>query len=493
MTQLNLDNVKKIYFMGIGGTGMAAMAGLCQEAGFHVTGSDGPLYPPMSTMLQELAIPVHTPYSPQHLDSEQPDLVVIANVLSRGNVELEHALNLGLPATSFAQLLGECFLKQQLSVVVSGTHGKTTTTSLLAHLFDEFGLKPGFLIGGIAQNFGRSFRIGAGKIFVVEGDEYDTAYFDKGPKFLHYYPKLLLVNNLEFDHADIYPNLAAIQLQFGKLMTLVADRRSIVCNISSPGACEVVQQLGIARQITSVSTDPEIPADWILEDTRPIGTGWQITAKHNDLGTFTMETALVGRHNAANILHALAICYRLLELGSISLAPTQFLKQFQENLRRFKSVKRRLELLGDEGDIEIYDDFAHHPTAISEVLTAVRSSSPTRRLIAAFEPRNATGRRSVLEADFARSLQGADVVWLAPSPTDLRIPEADRMNTQRLAANIGSHAIAFSTHESLFIHAKEFLKSGDTLVFMSPGSFEGVHFRLVDVMRESSITRQAYE
>jgi UDP-N-acetylmuramate: L-alanyl-gamma-D-glutamyl-meso-diaminopimelate ligase len=251
---MELKKGSTIYFMGIGGTGMAAVAGLCQEAGFRVIGSDNAMYPPMSTMLEELKIPVKTPYSAENFTSEKPDLVVVANALSRGHVELEALLRSGVPYTSFPKLTGDEFLSKRVGVVVTGTHGKTTTSSLTAHVLNELGEDPGFVIGGIPHNFPRSFRLGRGKTFVIEGDEYDTAFFDKGPKFLHYHPHHLIINNIEYDHADIYASVEAIEAQFDAVAQLVPGDGSIMANWDDPRVKNIFNRIKPKARLIKVST-----------------------------------------------------------------------------------------------------------------------------------------------------------------------------------------------------------------------------------------------
>ncbi len=474
--------MKSIYFVGIGGTGMASVAGLMQEAGYHVSGSDTGIYPPMSTMLEDLKIDVFSPYSEDNIKRAKPDMVVIANALSRGNVELEYVLSSGIPYTSFPAICGDTFIKNRIGVVVTGTHGKTTTTSILAHMLTELGEDPSFVVGGIPRNFPRSFHLGKGGTFIIEGDEYDTAFFDKGPKFLHYYPHHLIVNNLEYDHADIYPNVEAIEAQFIKLCDIVPENGVIFANVDDPGIARMIEKAKPLAKVVRVATAGlSARADISVRDITATVTGpdeqtWRARVKTRTMGEITIETHLSGRHNIANIAQVIACVESLAERGHLKNKPTP--ERMGKALSTFKNVKRRLDHLASARGIDIYEDFAHHPTAVGLVIDGFKTAFPERRLLVAFDPRNATSRRNVFQKAFAQKLGMADRIFIGPCPEDKRIPPEQRMDTGAMAHAIGEKARAYSTHEALLDDLKSSLQPGDAVIFMSSGSFNGIQHEL---------------
>ena len=479
---MELRKGSTIYFVGIGGTGMAAVAGLLQEAGFKVIGSDVGIYPPMSTMLDELKIKVYTPYSPANIDDAKPDVCVIANALSRGNVELEHVLTKGLPFTSFPAICGEQFIKDRIGVVVTGTHGKTTTTSLLAHALNFLGEDPSFVIGGIPRNFTRSFRLGRGKTFAIEGDEYDTAYFDKGPKFLHYHPHHLIINNIEFDHADIYKNVEAIEDQFVKLCSLVPREGKIIVNSDDPGVQSLLRRTGTDERFIRVATAGNDRLGTVkvltygVKSAKPEAPIWTLKLETATLGTIDLDTTLTGKHNIANVAQVVACLESLAKLGHLN-QPLTVLR-LQEALTSFKPPQRRLDFLGTYKGVDVYEDFAHQPTAVALVIEGFKTSFPKKRLVVAFEPRNATSRRNTFQNDYIKKLALADRVLIGQCSVDLRIPEAERMNTAAIAQGIGSKATAFASNEELLNTVTHELHEGDAIIFMSSGSFSGIQYRL---------------
>lgn len=480
---------EKLYFLGIGGTGMASVAGLFQEAGYQVTGSDAGVYPPMSTMLAELGINVRAPYSSANIDAESPDYIVIANALSRGNEELEKALTSGIPYTSFPALLGERILSNKTTIVVSGTHGKTTTTSLLAHILNELGEEPGFIVGGLPRNFPRSFRLGKSRLFVIEGDEYDTAFFDKGPKFLHYRPSYCIFNNLEYDHADIYPNVEAIEAQFQNLIKLVKDPKKIIANIDDQGVRRTLEKIDYLHKVTSVSTlGKSTEAAFKVTKVKP-GTDyaghpeWHAIIQTPSIGPFEIKTRLAGHHNIANIIQTIA-CLELLALNG-DLQSKLSLRSIVDAIETFAGVARRLELIGGGRGIDIFEDFAHHPTAVRTVLEGFKAMYPNKRLIVAFEPRSATQRRNIFMSEFAESLRAADLVYIGECPLDKRIPEEGRMNTDSLKQAIGDKAMAFKSNPELLEALRGAVKTGDAVIFMSSGSFSGIQHKLSEALKSS--------
>ncbi|MEY4632201.1 MAG: hypothetical protein RIQ81_2321 [Pseudomonadota bacterium] len=482
--------MKKVYFVGIGGTGMASVAGLMQSAGYQISGSDVGIYPPMSTMLEELKIPVFSPYNEENIRRAAPDLVVIANALSRGNVELEYVLSAGIPYTSFPAICGDTFIKDRVGVVVTGTHGKTTTTSLLAHILTELGEDPGFVVGGIPRNFPRSFHLGRGKTFIIEGDEYDTAFFDKGPKFLHYYPNHLILNNLEYDHADIYPNVEAIEAQFAKLCGIVPANGVIFANVDDPGIARLLGKVSPAAKVVKVSTSGQTPgAEVSVRGITARADGpeeqiWTARIQTRTLGEIAIETHLSGKHNIANIAQVIACIESLAKLGHLKNPLTA--ERIQAALASFKNVKRRLDHLASGKGIDVYEDFAHHPTAVGLVIEGFRTAYPGRRLLVAFDPRNATSRRNVFQDAFAQKLGMADRVFIGPCPEDKRIPVDQRMDTRAMASSIGEKARAYDSHEALLDALKGTLHKGDAVIFMSSGSFNGIQHELARQVKEGN-------
>jgi UDP-N-acetylmuramate: L-alanyl-gamma-D-glutamyl-meso-diaminopimelate ligase len=473
----------KIYFMGIGGTGMAAVAGLCQEAGYQVSGSDVAMYPPMSTMLDELKIPVLTPYNADNVAQASPDLVVVANALSRGHVELEALLRSGTAYTSFPKLTGDIFLVHRTSVVVTGTHGKTTTASLLAHMLFELGEDPGFIIGGIPRNFPRSFRLGTGAPFVIEGDEYDTAFFDKGPKFLHYKPHHLIINNIEFDHADIYKNVEAIEEQFQNVARLVPADGAIIANIDDPRVAALIERVKPTCRIVRVSTlglskNSDIKVLHTSARERSRGEQeWLVTLQTSKWGELKLISTLSGKHMMANIAQVIGAIESLCVSKKLKCEPSA--QDMIRAMGSFKSVARRLEHLGSAGKIDVFEDFAHHPTAVGLVIEGFRAVYPNRRLLVAFEPKNATSRRNIFQQSYVEKLGLADLVYIGPTPDDKKVAAEDRMNTTALAKEIGTKAHSFQSNDDLLKSILKDIKEDDAIIFMSAGSFSGVQHRLL--------------
>src|SRR6266568_3525350 len=409
---------KHIHLIGICGTAMASLAGMLKQREFHVTGSDAAAYPPMSDFLASQGIPLAQPFAAGNLEP-RPDIVVVGNAISRGNVELEHVLERRIPFCSLPQILHDEFLRGREVLVVAGTHGKTTTTSMLSWIFDQAGMQPSFLIGGIAENFGSSFQLGSGKHFIIEADEYDTAFFDKGPKFLHYFPDAAILTSVEFDHADIYKDLDAVETAFKRLVNLIPKRGKIVAfdRGESVGRC-------ISRALCPVErygTGSE--SDWLIADLKLKSdqTSWSVI--RNGQKFADMSFALAGEYNVWNATAAVAIAAHYgIQADVIAAA-----------LKSFKSVKRRLEVKAEINGITIIDDFAHHPTAIAGTLRALRARYPDARLWAILEPRSNTLRRRVLQTDLAHSLAQADEVIVAGVFRSESIPEGERLDVAVVA------------------------------------------------------------
>ena len=477
-----MTNPKHIHLIGICGTAMASLAGMLKQRGFRVTGSDAAAYPPMSDFLRELEIPVAQPFDAGNLEP-RPDLVVIGNAISRGNVELEHVLDQRVDFCSLPQLLHDEFLCGKEVIVVAGTHGKTTTTSMLSWIFHSAGLDPSFLIGGIAENFGSSFHLGQGKHFILEGDEYDTAFFDKGPKFLHYFPDAVILTSVEFDHADIYRDLDAVETAFKRLVNLVPRRGRIVAFDGAVG--ESAESPSLERCLAKAFCPVErygagSRAQWKVINLQ-FGAGsttWKVLRNGQAWADF--EFALAGEYNVWNATAAAAMASRC---GISDSA-------IQKALATFKSVKRRLEVKAQVNGITIIDDFAHHPTAIAGTLKALRLRYGGARLWAILEPRSNTLRRRVLQGDLARSLAQADEVVVAGVFRSEAIPENERLELPALAAEIGKNgrrARLLKDADAIVENIAPELRNGDVIAILSNGGFGGIYEKLPARLRELAV------
>ena len=464
-------NSKHIHLIGICGTAMASLAGMLRERGHRVTGSDAAAYPPMSTFLESLGIPVAQPFAEKNLDP-RPDLVVIGNAISRGNVELERVLDDRIPFCSLPQILHDEFLAGKEVLVVAGTHGKTTTTSMLAWIFETAGLQPSFLIGGIAENFGSSFGLGSGKHFILEGDEYDTAFFDKGPKFLHYFPDAIILTSVEFDHADIYKDLDAVETAFKRLVNLVPRRGRIVAFDTGESIERCLQKAFCQVQRYGSKT---------LNGFKIVGlefeadrTHWFVLDQGEVFAEFEMH--LAGEYNVWNATAAAV-------LASSYGIP---IRKIREAIETFKSVKRRLEVKAEVNGITIIDDFAHHPTAIEQTIRALRARYHGRRLWVVLEPRSNTMRRNVLQDALAASLALADEIILAAIFKSEAIPEAERLDMNRVVNVIqsrGRRVQIFPDADAIVSALAPDLRSGDVVAILSNGGFGGIYEKLPERLR----------
>jgi UDP-N-acetylmuramate: L-alanyl-gamma-D-glutamyl-meso-diaminopimelate ligase len=476
-----MDEKKHIHLIGICGTAMASLAGMLKQRGFRVTGSDAAAYPPMSDFLAELGVPVEQPFDARNLEP-RPDLVVVGNAMSRGNVELEQVLDQRIPFCSLPQLLHEEFLRGKEVLVVAGTHGKTTTTSMLAWIFHTAGMQPSFLIGGIAENFGSSFHLGQGKHFILEGDEYDTAFFDKGPKFLHYFPDAIILTSVEFDHADIYKDLDAVETAFKRLVNLIPRRGRIIAfdGAAGGGADSVSLERCLSKAFCPVERYGAGPrANWRITNLNfePGRTTW--TVLHDGRPWMDLEFPLAGEYNVWNATAAAALgnAYGISK------------EEITAALKTFKSVKRRLEVKAQVNGITIIDDFAHHPTAIAGTLKALRARYAGARLWAVLEPRSNTLRRRVLQADLARSLALADEVIVAAVFRSEAVPEHERLELPELAADIqkhGSRARLLRDADEIVQTIAPELCSGDVVAILSNGGFGGIYDKLPARLRTLS-------
>lgn len=462
------EQIRSIHVMGIGGTAMAALAGMLVDAGYDVSGSDTNVYPPMSDYLAALKVPVMKGYVATNLD-RNPDLVVVGNVIRAEYEEAQAMLARDLPYCSFPEAFGALFLRDAHSVVISGTHGKTTTTSITAWLLEKAGLAPGFLIGGIAKNFDRTARRGAGERFVIEGDEYDTAFFDKGPKFLHYRPRTVVITSVEFDHADIYADLDAVKASFRKLVALTPTDGTIIVRADDPGAADVVRDArcrvwrygkGQAWDGRTLSVDPTTGT-----------TTFEILRDGTSVGTF--RSIMVGEHNLYNQVAAAAA----------AVAAGATVERLAEGFATFEGIKRRQEVIGEPNGVTVLDDFAHHPTAVKVTLSALRERFGTRRLWAVWEPRSATSRRAVFQHDYVTAFDDADRVIIARPFDQERIPVEDRFSSDRLVADLnvrGRQAATLADADAILDKLVAEVRAGDVVAILSNGGFGGLHQRLLD-------------
>jgi UDP-N-acetylmuramate: L-alanyl-gamma-D-glutamyl-meso-diaminopimelate ligase len=464
-------DAKHIHLIGICGTAMASLAGMLRLEGHTVTGSDAAAYPPMSDLLDTLGIPVMEPYAEKNLEP-RPDLVIVGNAISRGNVELEYVLDRRIPFRSMAQTVYEEFLTGRESLVVAGTHGKTTTTSMLAWIYEtaariEGERGPSFLIGGVAENFGTSFQLTPSTTFILEGDEYDTAFFDKGPKFMHYFPDAVILSHVEFDHADIYRDLDAVKTAFKRLVNLVPRRGRVVAFDGSANVSECV-----ARAFCKVERYGFAEgSDWQIRGLvhREGKTHWQVWRSGKPWLELVLPMA--GEHNALNATAAAALAAgQGIDREAIAKA-----------LASFKSVKRRLEVRAVERGVTVIDDFAHHPTAIRETLRALRAAYPHSRLWAVLEPRSNTLRRNVFEQELVAALALADEVVLAGVFKQESIPEAERLQPEAVVhalASSGYHAVLAANVEEIVSYVAATAQRGDVVAILSNGGFDGIYEKL---------------
>jgi UDP-N-acetylmuramate: L-alanyl-gamma-D-glutamyl-meso-diaminopimelate ligase len=474
---------RRVHFIGICGTAMATVAAMLKQRGWDVRGSDHGVYPPMSTFLQTEGIRTFDGYKAENITADL-ELVVVGNAISRGNPELETVLEKKIRYCSLPEIVREQFLWGARSVVIAGTHGKTTTTSIVGWVLADGGLDPSVLVGGIAANFNASYRLGNGRHFVLEGDEYDSAFFDKTAKFLKYLPDIAVINNIEFDHADIYPDIDAVHLAFKRLALLVPRNGLLLLGSDSALAASLaersfapVETFGTGDAPNVVATNGSGPrAHWQAADIKvtPSGTAFKVRKSGTLIGTF--EIPLLGLHNVRNALAAIAVG------TSAGLDP----RTIAGSLERFQGVKRRLELRGSVDGIRVYDDFAHHPTAIGETLSALRLAHPNERIWAIFEPRSASSCLKVFQRDFVEALRGADEVVLAAVFRD-RIAEDKRLSPQQIVADLkaeGTSAHYVPTTAGIVEQLKVEARPGDLVVVMSNGGFDNIHDKLLAALKE---------
>lgn len=460
--------MEKIHLIGICGMAMGSLAGMLKARGYDVRGSDEHVYPPMSAQLAQLGIPCFEGFRTENLDW-QPDRVVIGNVVSRNHPEAVATMERGLSYSSQADALAELFIQDRHSVVVTGTHGKTTTTGIIAWTLHHAGRNPGFLVGGVLANFQATYGVGNGHFFVVEGDEYDTAYFDKTPKFLHYRPTTGMITSIEFDHADIYNDLEQIKQEFRKFAALIPSNGLLVACADEPNIREILPAAAAPIQTYGEAED----ADWRIEriEKRNGFTAFTVLKQGAHFAEF--ETPMIGRHNLWNLLGATAVLHHL------GLSP----EEIRAGFREFKGTKRRQEVRGVANGVTVIDDFAHHPTAVRLTIDAVKTHYAGQRVWCVFEPRTATTRRDVFQRDYADAFTQADVAIIANVDKPEKAPEGHRFSSERLVADLrerGVDAHHISAIDDIIAHLAQHATPGDVVLIMSNGGFGGIHQKLLD-------------
>jgi UDP-N-acetylmuramate: L-alanyl-gamma-D-glutamyl-meso-diaminopimelate ligase len=477
-----VSTAKSVHIIGIGGSAMAPLAGMLRESGYRVTGSDSGVYPPASTLLEKLGISFFDTFDAEHL-KVTPELVVIGNIIARGNPELEEVLDRKIPYRSLPEMLEEVFLPGRHSIVVSGTHGKTTTTAMLAWIFASAGRKPNFLVGGVAENFGKSYGLGGGEDFILEGDEYETAFWDRGPKFFHYHPDDLIITSLEYDHADIYADFAAYELAFQRLVNLVPRRGRVVIWGDTADSGPALRRAA-AKALCAVETFGFAPENtWIATDVQPHGDGMKFSVQRAGTRFGEFELAATGRHNVLNALAAIAVAHG----RGITAA------QMAEALATFRSVKRRMDVKGEINGVLVVDDFAHHPTAVTATINAARGRWPGRKLWAILEPRSNSMRRKVFEETLPKALALADRVVLGGVFRAQQLGDENRMQPETVAQRVRSSGIdarVLGSSQEIADFVSGEAAPGDVVLVMSNGSFDGLCGKLVKAL-ESGVRSPA--
>lgn len=470
---MTTETPRSIYLMGIGGIAMGTLATMLIQQGHRVMGSDQNLYPPMSTHLESLNIPLLQGYHAENLKAHRPDLVIIGNVIRRDNPEAQFVLEQSIPHLSMPQAIERFFLPMHKSLVVAGTHGKSTTSALMAWVLACAGLDPSCFIGAFLRDWDASHRIGRGPYMVLEGDEYDTAFFDKGPKFLHYRPHIAIVTSIEFDHADIFQDLEAVIEAFRRFVRLLPENGLLIVNGDDPLCLGVAQDCRAPVQTYGTGEG----RDWRLLDTEVAAGELRFRFRHRGVAQErTVASQLPGRHNALNSLAVLAVGSALGIHSSI----------MSDAVRSFRGIKRRQETLGEAGGVLVVDDFAHHPTAVRETIQAMRQLHPRRRLIAVFEPRTNSSRRRVFQSDYAASFDGADLVFIKQPPGLETLAESERLDAGQLVDAIRQRSVnaCFCADAEALLGSLQTVKApGDLILCMSNGGFDGVPLRLMEFLR----------
>lgn len=478
-----MSDTKHIHVIGIGGSAMAPLAGMLREHGYRVTGSDSGVYPPASTLLEKLGISFFHTFDAAHM-KPAPDMVVVGNIIARGNPELEEVLDRRIPYRSMPEILEEVFLPGRHSIVISGTHGKTTTTAMLAWVFHTAGRRPNFLVGGVAENFGKSYGLGGGEEFILEGDEYETAFWDRGPKFFHYHPDDLIVTSLEYDHADIYRDFETYELAFRRLVNLVPRRGRVVIwgdtEESGPALRRAAEKAFCPVEKYGFSAEN----DWVASELMVEGGGMRFRVTHGGKPFGEFALAASGRHNVLNALAALAVAHgRGIGADVIGKA-----------LATFRSVKRRMDVKGEVRGVLVVDDFAHHPTAVRATIEAARARWPGRRLWAILEPRSNSMRRKVFEQTLPVALALADRVVLGGVFRAQQLGDENRLEPEAVAESVrelGKSARVFPSADVIAEQLCKETESGDVLLVMSNGSFDGLCEELMKRLEAAPLRPEA--
>ena len=459
--------IKSIYLIAICGTGMASLAGLLQKSGYLVTGSDANIYPPMSTLLKSSGIDIKSGYQRNNITADI-DQVIVGNAVSKDNPEVLAVQEKGIPYISFPEAIKKFYLKNQKSLVVTGTHGKTTTTALLSWVLHSAKRKPGFMVGGWMKNFDGNHAIPEGEFFVSEGDEYDTAFFDKGPKFLHYSPFASILTGIEFDHADIYRDLDHIKDSFRKFVNIIHPSGFLLAAFSDKNVQDVLADASCQVETYGFSSS----ADWVIGDYKFVSGKGYFTLSHQNVNVANFNLPMIGRHNIQN---ATSVAVMSLKLGLTT-------QEIQEGFHTFKGIKRRQEVLGVKNGVTVIDDFAHHPTAIQLTLEGIKEAYPGQRIWAIFEPRSATCKRKVFEDRLPKSFTPADLVIIADLFAPDKIDPKDRLNPELVVENInndGGDAYFIPDTEALINKLITECRPKDVLLIMSSGGFSGIHQKLI--------------
>lgn len=470
---------QRVHLMGICGTAMASLAGLLKDKGLIVTGSDQNPYPPMSTQLEQLSINIMKGYRAENLHPK-PDLVIVGNVISKNNPEAEELLRLDIPYTSLPKALGEWVIENRESIVVSGTHGKTTTTSLLAWVAESLILEPGFLIGGIPKNFSQSFRNPKGNFFIIEGDEYDTAFFDKVPKFMHYKPKHVILTSIEFDHADIYADLNAVKAAFTKLLQLIPADGSLLYNGNDANILELLSHANVKRSMSYGGVQSDYQFKIVKHNES--GTHFGVTRAAQSLGEFF--TTMTGHYN---IMNATAVIGLADQLG-------WSLETVRKSVATFQGVCRRQEIIGEPRGITVIEDFAHHPTAVRETIQAIQNKYEGRKVYSVFEPRSATSRRRIFQKEYLEAFRGSHETLIAEAFDQIKIDSKDRFSAQELVTELvltGGDAQSFSGADAIVSYLGRVAKPKDVILIMSNGGFDGIYQKLLKRLEAEEIERVA--
>lgn len=465
---MDLKSGSHVHLMGICGTAMASLAGLLKDRGFKVTGSDSNPYPPMSTQIEGLGIKIMKGYKAENLNPK-PDFVIVGNVISANNEEAQELAKLKIPYTSLPKAMGEFIIENRESVVISGTHGKTTTTSMMAWVAENAGVKPGFLIGGIPKNFAQSFKNPEGNYFIIEGDEYDTAFFDKVPKFVHYRPKHVVLTSVEFDHADIYKDLQAVKDSFAKLMHLIPENGTLLACAEDANVMEL-RKLAKCKNSFSYGfgANADFKAKILFQNEK--GLAFEVHHKGEILGPYNMQ--ITGDYNVLNATAVVAMS-KLLGFSE---------NRIQIAMESFEGVKRRQEILGEPNGILVIEDFAHHPTAVRETVKGIQKKYPGRKVFSIFEPRSATSRRKVFQQDYVQAFKGSHEVLLAKAFDQSKIDEGNRFSSHELVEDLNKSGVTAEDFDSadLIVSAlKARAKRGDVILIMSNGGFDGIYTKLL--------------